>query len=437
MDIDCDYLLYSRGGDNAEKEIEVACDGEPCLHCTKEYAVREKVCSDKNATPYDVSFDEALTGRMVPYVEVLEERSIPTEMLFDKSETPVSYVKDGDIVSLQHAIHLRDVSPNGVWLSDKTACGRSLSRLRMAGLMCIQLPELNRVVLEHKNDDGLLYLTNKWLSNKENMDEGIELFGAFVCDAMLAPVLHEILRSDWIEDRKEAGETNNELKLGWAQEFYDWTRVPKTGLGSAVFARHVKCPSKPHNGQGYRIVGLILDRMRWCGYTPWSAVQAVRCSEVRIMGIACAECRTQVLTSCAFLVECAAVEASRQRDWLVRNEAVIQLCSLLYHIHEPEGADVKQLLEAWTESILMHSVRFREYKAATDSMANAEALVVMFANDHLGEVSAVKPTNEAGVLIMSCYRSLCEMTSSSPSETLTFTQLQERMTSTSQLPSTS
>lgn len=79
------------------------------------------------------------------------------------------------------------------------------------------LPELNRIVLEQKIDDRLLYLANTWLLNKPNMTQGIELFRPFVCDAMLAPVLHDILRSDWIEERKERSGTNNELKLGVLQ----------------------------------------------------------------------------------------------------------------------------------------------------------------------------------------------------------------------------
>ena len=100
------------------------------------------------------------------------------------------------------------------------------------------------------------------------MNEGIELFGPFVCDAMLSPVLHEILRSDWIEERKEVLETNNELKLGWAQEFYDFNSVMKTRTGSMVFAHCRKCPINPIIAYSDRMVTFILDKMRWCGYTP-------------------------------------------------------------------------------------------------------------------------------------------------------------------------
>lgn len=386
MDSDCDYLLYSKS-DEKSQEDEV--DYKSCPHCF-DHAIQEKSirCTAIHNTP-NVSFDQALTGRMVPYVEVFEvtDQSTWTECkLFAKSQTPLRYVKDGKIISLQGAIHMQDVSPNGTWLSEKTECRKSVLRLRLAGLMCIHLPELNRIVLEQKNDDGLLYLANKWLSTRKNMNEGIELFGPFVCDAMLAPVLHKILRSDWIEERKELGETNNKLKLGWAQEFYDWKCVMKNRTGSTVFVHNLKCPIKSNNVHSYRIVTLILDKMRWCGFTPWSAVQAVRCLEVRISRITCAECKSRLLTSCVFLMECAAVEASRQRDWLVRNEAVIQLCWLLYQIHKPQGCDVEKLLEAWTESTMIHSIMFQEYKVK-GALSDLEALVVIFANDHLPFVS--------------------------------------------------
>lgn len=87
--------------------------------------------------------------------------------------------------------------------------------------MCVCTPELNQIVLQQKNDDGLLYLLHRWSENDKHMKQGIELFGPFVCDAVLAPVLHYVLRSDWIEERKELEDSNNELQLGWAHEFYN------------------------------------------------------------------------------------------------------------------------------------------------------------------------------------------------------------------------
>lgn len=386
MDSDCDYPLYSRGEDNREEDDV---DYESCLHCSHYWSQAESIrCNGVHNSP-EVPFQVARTGRMVPYVEVFEATDQATQAkckTFERSETPILYVYKGAVISLRGAIHTQDVSPNGTWLSEQEKCSHSLLRLRQGGLICTHMPELNRIVLEQKNDDGLLYLANKWLLNKSNMNEGIELFGPFVCDAMLAPVLHDILRSDWIEERKELGETNNELKLGWAQEFYDWNSVLKNSTGSTLFAHYRKCPIKPNNAHSYRTVTFILDKMRWCGYTPWSAVQAVRCSEGRISGIDCVQCKSRLLASCVFLMECAAVEASRQRDWLVRNEAVIQLCWLLYHIHRPQGCDVLHLLEAWTESTLIHSARYQDYKVKAAS-SDLEALVVMFANDHLPVVS--------------------------------------------------
>lgn len=187
------------------------------------------------------------------------------------------------------------------------------------------------------------------------MNEAIELFGPFACYAMLAPVLYEILHSDWIEEHKALGETSNELKLGWIQEFYNWKCVTKKERGSTVFTQDRKCLIKHTTAHGNGIVTHILDKMRWCGYTPWSAVQALRCSEVRISLMACLECKRRPLASCVYLAECAAMEAFRQGDWLVRNEAVIQLCWLLYEIHKPQGCHAEKLLEAWTESTVLYS----------------------------------------------------------------------------------
>ncbi|KAJ7983465.1 hypothetical protein DPEC_G00378130 [Dallia pectoralis] len=188
MDSDCDYLLYS------EADTDSVEDDQPCLHCS-DYSIQKRPirCTVTYNTP-EVSFDRALTGCMVPYVEVYEVTHCSSGRSdcnwFGASATPLCYAKDGAVVSLQGAIHMQDVSPNGTWLSERAECRRSMSRLSLAGMM----PELNRIVLEQKNDDGLLYLANKWFSGKANMNEGIELFGPFVCDAMLAPVLHKLLR---------------------------------------------------------------------------------------------------------------------------------------------------------------------------------------------------------------------------------------------------
>ncbi|TKS64993.1 hypothetical protein D9C73_027785 [Collichthys lucidus] len=401
MDSDCDYLLYyNRKNDENTKEEEP--ESRSCPHCSK-YPIQHIPMrrTTVHNTP-KIRFAQAMTGRMVPYVEVFEstDRSAAIESeFFSRSETPVRYVKHGKIISLQGAIHLQDVSPNGTWLSEKAECSKSVLRLRLASLVCLQLPELNRIVLEQKNDDGLLHLANKWLLHKENMNDAIEVFGPFACDAVLAPVLREILRSQWIDERKHLGETNNELKLGWAQEFYDWKCVAKKESGSSVFARDRKCLIKRRTAHGNGIVTCILDKMRWCGYTPWSAVQALRCSEGRVSAMSCLECKRRLLASCVYLMECAAVEASRQCDWLVRNEAVIQLCWLLYQIHKPQGCLVEKWIDAWSESIVLHSLCFQEHKAE-GRLCDLETLVVMYANDHLPVVVS-ETTTGAGAATLS------------------------------------
>ncbi|KAE8287285.1 hypothetical protein D5F01_LYC13323 [Larimichthys crocea] len=300
MDSDCNYLLYYNKK-NDEKTKEEKPESRSCPHCSKYPIQRDPIRRTTTHNTPKECFSQAMTGRMVPYVEAFEstDRSAAFEsQSFNRSETPLRYAKHGKIISLQGAIHLQDVSPNGTWLSEKAECSKSVLRLRLASLVCLQLPELNRIVLEQKNDDGLLHLANKWLSDKENMNDGIEVFGPFACDAVLAPVLGEILRSQWINERKDLGETSNELKLGWAQEFYDWKCVAKKESGSSVFARDRKCLIKRKAAHGNGIVICILDKMRWCGYTPWSAVQALRCSEGRVSAMSCLECKCRLLASC-------------------------------------------------------------------------------------------------------------------------------------------
>ena len=382
MDSNCDYLLYTKVDDNHEEY-----DYESCALCYNYPIQKEAICLNytPNCSTPIIPLDVALSECMSTHIEALDmnDESIWTDIQFTRSETMLRFLnRDRNIIALQGAIHMRDVSPNGTWLSEMSVCVKSVSRLKLAGMLCMHLPELNKIVIEQKNDDGLLYLANKWLLKKNNISEAIELFGPFACDAMLAPILHVILRSDWIKERKKLGENNNELKLGWAQEFYNWKSVTVTRNHCMVFTHHRKCPNQNTRVHGHRIITFILDKMRWCGYTPWSAVEAVRCSENLITKIECAGCKSLVLTSCVFLMECAAAEASKKHDWLVRNEAVVQLCWLLYHIHEPEGYDAGKLIDVWSKSIMLHSIAFHEYKVKT-ALCDLESLVVMFANDHL------------------------------------------------------
>lgn len=60
-------------------------------------------------------------------------------------------------------------------------------------------------------------------------------------------------------------------------------------------------------------------------------------------------------------MEYAAVEASWQHDWVVQNEAVIQLCWLLSQ-SIIEVFPVEKLTNAWAELIMIHSIRFQEYQ---------------------------------------------------------------------------
>lgn len=301
--------------------------------------------------------------------------------------TGVWYVTNDALIEVEGDIHLQDVPPNGTWLLSPTACMASIQRLRCAGLACIALPELNRMVIEQKNDDGLLHLTREFLANADSVSWAVQLFGAFACDAMLAPVLHEILRSSWVKERKSMLDANNELKLGWAQEFYDYKRVPKDAVGSLLFTCPRDCGSDGEcDGKRLTITRSILGAMRLSGYTPWSAVRSVRMHEPDISSAACEHCKAALLASCAFLVECAAAEASRERDWLVRNEAVIQLCWILYNVHldkEPVAPD--ENLEHWVASTVAHSVKYQSYKSKEHHI---EAGLEMHTLAHTETVSA-------------------------------------------------
>lgn len=391
MDNNCDYLVYSkRRGEHCDDSHEKS---RGCPLCADTPIQESAIECASSYNTGKCSLDDALCGSMVPYVDtVVSEHEWPTSERNLVQSTTVRYVKRGMVISLQGDIHMRDVPPNGTWLSEKTECLVCVSRLRLSGLVCVHIPELNRMVIEQKNDDGLLYLTNKWLLSKESLSEAIELFGPFACDALLAPVLHKILRSSWIEARKEQHKANNALKLGWAQEFYDFKCVPKNATGSAVFTYSRKC-TQGSNGHCYEITSKILAKMRCCGYTPWSAVQAVRSCESDICGVKCEYCKHRFLASCAFLMECTAKESSLQRDWLVRNEAVIQLCRILYEIHKPTGC-MTDLSAAWSETIMLHSIKFQQYKV-TDAL-DEEALVVVFANDHIPVCSGTVSKTDAG-----------------------------------------
>ncbi|KAK7878290.1 hypothetical protein WMY93_031109 [Mugilogobius chulae] len=381
MDFDCFQLIHKKKSKNAKSQECYVCAHNPASGVTLSatYRADSPVCT----------FKTALAGAMTPHVQTLEvhDPQLSEKQEYVDSETRPRYVENGTFAAVTGTVHMPDISPLGTWLSEAKECTVALLRIRFAALICVRVPELNRAVLEQKNDDFLLQLTSEHLSGATSVSEAVELFGPFACDAILAPVLHKILRSEWIEKRKERLSTNNELKFGWAQEFYNWTLLAKGSSGSPVFG-HVKCPMTQSIQHGHRALISILDKMRWCGNTPWSAVQAARCAESRLSEISCKLCALRALNSCVFLMECAAAEASRQGDLLVRNEAVIQLCSILYRIAKlDEDLDEHDialpLVEAWAACISLHSLSFREYEITRAASLEPETLIAMFAIDHL------------------------------------------------------
>lgn len=375
MDSQCDYLVLDIPKGPKEDDDDDDVDCEVCKEPIRQGFYEWKggaIC---------VSLDQATAGAMVPYVDAGISEHASGEAVAKSSTTAVWYVADSTVVELKGDIHLQDIPPNGTWLSSPEECLRSILRLRGAYLACIALPELNRMVIEQKNDDGLLGLIRDYLADTDNLSWAVDLFGAFACDAMLAPVLHVILRSSWVKERKDTLDTNNDLKLGWAQEFYDYKCVAKDARGCPMFTHLRDCGDACGN-EHTAITRLVLRSMRLSGYTPWSAVHAVRVAEVAIAKVKCRLCRARLLASCAFLIECAAVEASGEGDWLVRNEAVIELCWILYGINfgECPGSDDENL-KNWALATVAHSVGYHVYKPREQQ--DAEALVVMFANDHV------------------------------------------------------
>lgn len=371
MDSQCDYLVLNTPKCADVDEIESDCKlcNEPIRYVVQKW----------NRGSIRVSLEQAVAGAMVPYLDTgVSEHDFGDQP--SKMSTGVCYATNDALIEVEGDVHLRDVPPNGTWLSSPTECVASIRRLRCAGLACIALPELNRMVLEQKNDDGLLHLTRECLVNVDNVSWAVQLFGAFACDALLAPVLHEILRSSWAKERKGLLDANNELKLGWAQEFYDYRRIPKDAGGSLLFTCLRGCGNSECHGEHLTITRRILGEMRLSGYTPWSAVRAVRIHEPDISNVACEHCKTGLLASCAFLTECAATEASRARDWLVRNEAVIQLCWILYNVHLNEPVATDHNLEHWSACTVAHSVKYQLYKSK--EYRDIDALVILFANDH-------------------------------------------------------
>nr|BBA49240.1 hypothetical protein [Oryzias latipes] len=460
MDVDCDYLTI--GGVDAEPDGLI----DSCPHCSSARSLRRALVyqpahQESDGVPASISvrpvtFEEASSGSMVPYVlshETRDGRGIDPE---DGDKTAHYYTVRNCLASIRGSVHLRDAAEYGTWLSEVDQCAAALGRLRSAAHVCSHLPDLKRFVLEQKNDDGLLHLASKWLRRGEHATVGIEMFGPFFVDVAFAPVFHKILRSDWLVMRKRNCGTCNELKPGWAQEFYDAREVPRSPDSEMRFVGHPTCPCcKPGEAKDLGVVArAIVREMRLCGYTPWSAVQAVRRCESSMLELSCSECRRVIFTHCAFLMECAAVEASRERDWLVRNEAVIQLCWVVHSLlplekqaafpatdlsgaccvsenfaesedggggegeiprrgEEGGNGEGKEDLPAcetrqhggaaamyaWAFSVAAHCVAFQTYER--NGSLDLEKIVVLYANDHLPMLLDDQDARGQGILTTS------------------------------------
>lgn len=83
-----------------------------------------------------------------------------------------------------------------------------------------------------------------------------------------------------------------------------------------------------------------LNRLRYANYAcqhESRLMKAVlanlpRTCEADLFRIECTGCINAYMKYCVLLMENTAVEASREHDWILHNEAVVQLCWALYHI---------------------------------------------------------------------------------------------------------
>lgn len=128
MDSKCDYLVYNADtlGDMCQNYIP---QPVPHLHCS-DYPIQEKPipCTVQCETPR-IPLNQALAGRMVPYLEVYESSANLTSV---KLNTPMHYVKHG-------AIHMRDIPPDGTWLCEKAECAKATRRLRLTASCVLHL----------------------------------------------------------------------------------------------------------------------------------------------------------------------------------------------------------------------------------------------------------------------------------------------------------
>ena len=271
------------------------------------------------------------------------------------------FVKEGDLVRLNGPIFTHKAPTVGQWLLPLNDCRSALKRLRKAALAAYQQPDLNRIVLEQKNDDGLLELVSKWVTDSNVIKHSLETFGAFASDALLAPVLHTVLRSRWLAERKARLELNNVMPYGWGSEFYDCIGINRPCC--------TRCESCMAASQVYMV-------MHRTGRSSWSTLQALRSIPTNIplcLGTA---------TWAAGLMEQASIEASHSGDWLLRNEAIIEFCAHIYDIHKPREKLQCDNLEIFAQCITRHRMAY-ECQSPLLGMLGADALAAMFSVLHL------------------------------------------------------
>ena len=271
------------------------------------------------------------------------------------------FMKESDLVGLNGPTFTHKAPTVGQWLLPLNDCRSALTRLRKAALAAYQQPDLNRIVLEQKNDDGLLELVSKWVTDSNVITHSLETFGCFAADALLAPVLHTILRSQWLAERKARLELNNVMPYGWGSEFYDCVGINKPCC--------TQCESCVAASQVY----LVMHSM---GRSPWSTLQALRAIPTNIplcLGTA---------KWAAGLMEHASIEASISSDWLVRNETVIEFCALMYEIHRPRENLQCDNIDIFAQCITSHRMAY-ECQAPLLQNLDADALAAMFSVSHL------------------------------------------------------
>lgn len=397
MDRQCDYLVYSHRRTLDDEEHSVECD--ICNNVTEQQKYKTvKVTGKHNTESYGL-------GVMINYVHdtLSEHKQTNAIELYTPTPRP-----DVGVIKTIGDFTMRDIPCCGTWFGTMSYVTEAFNRLRKAAGVCHHLPALQKLVLEQKNDDRLLHLVSKYVQQSDAISLIIDMFGVFACDVILAPILHAVLRSDWLRSEKLSDETHNALKLGWAQEFYNYKIVPTDTKHEMVFSAFKEC-DKDETKHNQRCVAVnnimrkMIGFMARHGYTPWAAVNSVRTVESDLCAtLICTDatakhcvCADRLFASCAYLLECAAVEAAVCWDWLTRNEAVVQLCWVLCQIHgtmDTVVLDTKRLCSIHT--VHMHAAY--DYLQSQDNVCCA---AILYANNHLSTTEH-QQTENAGVEVV-------------------------------------